>query len=505
MDNMDANWYRAPPDSATSPYFKSVPLRSWSHKHYFEHTNVLDLKQATRLWFKNLEIIKTLPGSPVNEELLAVIKKRKMADALSINEKKRKHAEDDVHTESITTSAELLNVAFVHHKECTKQKMRVAAPATPTPIPMTEELKAASFGEDSDDGDEQDLIEVTFDQYLDEDFVQEKFLLDQAVFDEDNVDDSPFIFREKNISALFTLYRSEAWQRGQKSGLSIATDYREIMGLSYILLLQADSFSDSEIEKYSRDILKCLRKNLCDTYIVKKKVASDVKAMFREYLEVLYQLIVLWKSHFILKKNPLTALDEDLGVEEAEKLLKRSFTKTFANPADQKDFDTMQFVFLQLMKNIPIKPLDDLQSEGTLVANVISPVLRSFFHNATAHPATWPNTASLSAKARKLANLDPSRAKQPDMIGTVVHNNKSRYEMMFGEVTGDGKNKTIKKNNVDLIRLGVFMKDALDILIQKTGRKDHVLFGWQAIGEYLSSYCMTGSLSLLNLSLCMVL
>ena len=33
----------------------------------------------------------------------------------------------------------------------------------------------------------------------------------------------------------------------------------------------------------------------------------------------------------------------------------------------------------------------------------------------------------------KLANLDPSRAKQPDMIGNVVNNNASVFELMFGE------------------------------------------------------------------------
>ncbi|CAG8630829.1 421_t:CDS:2, partial [Paraglomus occultum] len=113
-------------------------------------------------------------------------------------------------------------------------------------------------------------------------------------------------------------------------------------------------------------------------------------------------------------------------------------------------------------KNIPVKPLKDHLSEGTLTANIISPVLRSFFHDASIHPAIWPNTASMSSKIRKLANLDPSRAKQPDMIGNVVNNNKSKYEIMFG----------------------IFMKDALDLLIKKTG-EDHMIFAWQTIGLYI--------------------
>src|SRR5262249_12293696 len=133
-------------------------------------------------------------------------------------------------------------------------------------------------------------------------------------------------------------------------------------------------------------------------------------------------------------------------------------------------------------KNIPIKPLDNLLSGGTLTANIISPVLRSFFHDSILHPTIWPNTASMSAKARKLANLDPSRAKQPDMIGNVTNNNKLAFEVMYGENTGEGKNNNIRKNTLDLIRIGVFMKDALDNIIKKTGR-GYVIFGWQTIGE----------------------
>src|ERR1051325_252609 len=134
------------------------------------------------------------------------------------------------------------------------------------------------------------------------------------------------------------------------------------------------------------------------------------------------------------------------------------------------------------LESIPVNPLNDLISEGTLTANIISPILRSFFHDASLHPTTWPNTASMSAKVRKLANLDPSRAKQPDMIGNVINNNKCKYEVMFGEITGEGKNNNAKKNSLDLLRLGIFMKDSLDCLIKNTG-ENHIVFAWQTIGE----------------------
>ena len=42
------------------------------------------------------------------------------------------------------------------------------------------------------------------------------------------------------------------------------------------------------------------------------------------------------------------------------------------------------------------------------------------------------------AKVRKLANLSKA-------IGNVVNNNESMYEIMFGEITGEGKNNNNKK------------------------------------------------------------
>ncbi|CAG8576298.1 8246_t:CDS:2 [Funneliformis caledonium] len=71
------------------------------------------------------------------------------------------------------------------------------------------------------------------------------------------------------------------------------------------------------------------------------------------------------------------------------------------------------FYLFHKTKNIPVKPLKDLL-EDTLTANIISPVLRSFFHNASKHPAIWSNTASISAKVRKLADLGPSKAIRHD-------------------------------------------------------------------------------------------
>ncbi|CAG8583882.1 3728_t:CDS:10 [Funneliformis caledonium] len=261
---------------------------------------------------------------------------------------------------------------------------------------------------------------------------------DSITFDERGEDNS-YMFREINISALFSSYRVNEF-----------IPHSAIAGRQLLR---------PSIQEFSRDTLELLQKNMRNSYAVKTKVLPNI------------------------------ALDEDLSLEDAEKAIEGSFAKSFQDTTDQKKFEIMRFIFLQLVRNIPINPLNDHLSEGTLTVNIISLILRSFFHNATIHPSIWPNTASMSAKVCKLANFDSSRAKQLDMISNIVNNNKSSYEMMFRKITGEGKNNKAKKNNLDLIKLGVFMKDALDILVKKIG-KDRIVFSWQSIVTSWTGYIM---------------
>ena len=61
-----------------------------------------------------------------------------------------------------------------------------------------------------------------------------------------------------------------------------------IRSLSHILFLQADNFSDLQIEQFSGDTLVDFHKHMRKTYIVKTKVAQGVKMIFRECIEVMY-------------------------------------------------------------------------------------------------------------------------------------------------------------------------------------------------------------------------
>ncbi|CAG8605165.1 19589_t:CDS:2, partial [Dentiscutata erythropus] len=89
-------------------------------------------------------------------------------------------------------------------------------------------------------------------------------------------------------------------------------------------------------------------------------------------------------------------------------------------------------------------------------------------------PAPTPKTTKVTPTPTPKVVGDPPRAKQPDMI---VVNGKFAYEAMFGEVTGEGKNNTEKNNLIDLVRLGLFMKDSLDLILQKTD-VNHIFETW---------------------------
>ena len=66
-----------------------------------------------------------------------------------------------------------------------------------------------------------------------------------------------------------------------------------LRSLSYILLLQADNFSDLQIQEFSRDTLEQLQKNMRNFYAVKTKVPPNVKALSQEYIETLLLYLLL--------------------------------------------------------------------------------------------------------------------------------------------------------------------------------------------------------------------
>ncbi|UZO24703.1 uncharacterized protein OCT59_016998 [Rhizophagus irregularis] len=302
------------------------------------------------------------------------------------------------------------------------------------------ETEDDEYHDDESESDESDdecelrlsVEEMGFDEYVDR-------------------NDQPFIFKTKNIPSLFESYRSKALAHAQNSGLIMTKNYHEILSLSHILLLQMDNYSESQVKTFSRETLEDLRKDIKSKLIGKEKVTRDVKSILQEYIEI--------------------ALDDnDGGLHELRETITESFSKKFNSTAEKEFLRRIKFLFEHLSYTIPLHPLKEIISEGTLVANIISPVLRIFFHDSYIYPTIWPNTSSTSAKVRKLAIGDPSRAKQLDMIGKL-----SIMENLF--------------MNRCSVRLGIFMKDSLDNISRKTSVNR--IFGWQVIVTKWTGYMMT--------------
>ncbi|PKC53154.1 hypothetical protein RhiirA1_511951 [Rhizophagus irregularis] len=138
--------------------------------------------------------------------------------------------------------------------------------------------------------------------------------------------------------------------------------------------------------------------------------------------------------------QPIALDDNDGGLHELRETITESFSKKFNSTAEKEFLRRMKFLFEHLSLYYPITSIE-----------------RNY--------------------------------KRRDTCGEYNKSGKFVYESMFGEVTGEGKNNTEKKNLIDLVRLGIFMKDSLDNISRKTGVNR--IFGWQVIVTKWTGYMMT--------------
>ncbi|KAF9996441.1 hypothetical protein BGZ80_007243, partial [Entomortierella chlamydospora] len=111
----------------------------------------------------------------------------------------------------------------------------------------------------------------------------------------------------------------------------------------------------------------------------------------------------------------------------------------------------IRMLFEQLIVNLPRKEQEE-QSEETLVANIVAPILRTFLNHVDDDIFThFPNTESNTQRKQGL------KADKPDF--KVVIGDK---EASFGEVTGRTQRSNKAKNGWDIYRLVRFGKSVLD-------------------------------------------
>ncbi|CAG8619787.1 7407_t:CDS:10, partial [Funneliformis caledonium] len=96
----------------------------------------------------------------------------------------------------------------------------------------------------------------------------------------------------------------------------------------------------------------------------------------------------------------------------------------------------------------------------------------------------WPNKALNESKSRKYKG----QTKQPDFVVSIIHQLQTDSVIFVGEVSPPSQRNNVYKNCKDLIRLGVFMKDCVDLAIDKS--TDINVFGFHCV-DYIIDFYIT--------------
>ncbi|CAG8535744.1 11165_t:CDS:2 [Funneliformis caledonium] len=118
--------------------------------------------------------------------------------------------------------------------------------------------------------------------------------------------------------------------------------------------------------------------------------------------------------------------------------------------------DNFGFLIQDLIRTLPYEKIRNDPSELTLITNYLDSIMKNAFHVPDNHIVQWSNTALSESKVRKFDGL---RAKQPDFVVSVNYQSQSANVIYVGEVTGPAEKNNVFKNHLDLIRIGIFMKD----------------------------------------------
>ncbi|CAB4402556.1 unnamed protein product [Rhizophagus irregularis] len=231
-----------------------------------------------------------------------------------------------------------------------------------------------------------------------------------------------------NISEKFRTYINESILHANNKGLYVETHSHEILSLSSILVLIPNSYSTKMVESFGLDVLE---------------------SIYREY-------------------TPKLSIQLDIEIEN----MYRSVVKTCLNDS-------------HLIRNLPYDKIRNEPSELTLITNYLDNIMKNAFHIPDRHVVRWPNTALTESKVRK---FDGSRAKQPDFVVSVNYQSRASNVIYVGEVTGPSEQGNVYKNCLDLVRIGIFMKDCMDSAVSQ-GAEIKIL-GFQCIAYRIDFYML---------------
>ncbi|KAF0424038.1 hypothetical protein F8M41_006652 [Gigaspora margarita] len=165
-------------------------------------------------------------------------------------------------------------------------------------------------------------------------------------------------------------------------------------------------------------------------------------------------------------------------IKQATKESRRSATKSLlAELTNNQTLDeNLDSVILECLKTLPTEKIKNEPSEITFITNYLDRIMRELFHDPDKHIVEWPNTEFDESKARK----SQGRSKQTDFVVSIVHQLQTSGVIFVGEVSPPSEKNNVYKNCNDLIRIGIFMKDCLDLVVDLGA--DIKLLGFQCVG-----------------------
>ncbi|CAG8434375.1 14019_t:CDS:2 [Funneliformis mosseae] len=258
-----------------------------------------------------------------------------------------------------------------------------------------------------------------------------------------------------NISDKFRTFINEAILHANEKGLYVESHIHEILSLSSILVLIPNSYPIKMVEVFGLDLLELTHQK----YTPKLTLRLDIE------IENLYRSVIK------------TCLDESRinGI----KLLCRKLVEK------SEMMDNFGFLIQDLIRTLPYEKIRNDPSELTLITNYLDSIMKNAFHVPDNHIVQWSNTTLSESKVTKFDGL---RAKQPDFVVSVNYQSQSANVIYVGEVTGPAEKNNVFKNRLDLIRIGIFMKDCVDSAISR--KAEIKILGFQCIGYKIDFYVL---------------
>ncbi|CAG8444751.1 8696_t:CDS:10 [Funneliformis caledonium] len=270
---------------------------------------------------------------------------------------------------------------------------------------------------------------------------------------------------DTNISEAFFRFKSFAESKVNRHELKFSEHPGEILALNSILLLEENS----------------VRVQLNISSAIRTKIFEQMRAIYPKYDLPKVVEDICHRCAQVARKQTREALEEE--IDNAYNDL-----RTNSSPSDKKLLRISQNVWNHIWNWRT--SFDSLQTiEDTHVHHSIHPFLRPFFPDGPDRTIDWANKLSFVSASRKKNDDGEGEGHKPDFTIT-VNKISGKFEVVFGLFKSPYKSSS-HFANVDLVDLGVLMKDSLDNMYkEKCLELDMAVFGIHAFGYNVRIYAM---------------